>query len=289
MPELPEVETIKKDLAGVIVGKKIKKIMADTPKMVQPSLTTFNQRIIGRQIKEIDRRAKMLIWRLSDDLDLLFHLKMTGQLVYRPKKGKLVVGGHPFGYEGRALPNEFTHVIFEFSDGGMLYFNDLRKFGWVKISNRQATAKLIADKYGVEPLTKDFTLDYLRGRLTLKKRLKIKQVLADQKFIAGLGNIYVDEACFVARVKPDRKVGSLNNREIKALHLAIQSVLKKSIKARGTSFNTYVDAGGRPGNFVKYLNVYKREGQKCKRNDGGVIKRVVINGRGTRFCSKCQK
>lgn len=289
MPELPEVETIRRDLQQVLAGKKIAKLIYDVPRMLLPSAKKLVGETTGKTVENVERAAKMLIWRLSGDYDLAFHLKMTGQLVYRPRQGKTVVGGHPFGYEGLALPNKFTHVIFEFRGGGFLYFNDIRKFGWIKLLKREALARLIKASYGSEPLTAAFTEKYFFETLARKPRLKIKQVLLDQKLIAGLGNIYVDEACFGAELKPTRAVRSLTNKEKQTLFMAIGKVLRKSIKARGTSFDTYRDGQGRKGGFTKFLKVYKQEGRACQRQDGGVIRRVVSNGRGTRYCPKCQK
>lgn len=289
MPELPEVETIRSDLDKVLPGKTIIKVIYDVPKMLLPSPRRLVQAVKGQSVQSVERAAKMLICRLSGTHDLAFHLKMTGQLVYRPKQGAMVVGGHPFGYEGMALPNKFTHAIFEFKGGGILYFNDIRKFGWVKSVKRAMLNKLIAESYGPEPLSGSFTKEYFLGVLRDKSRLKIKQVLLNQQLIAGLGNIYVDEACFGARILPTRVVKTLNDREKVALYREIGKVLRRSIKARGTSFDTYRDGDGKKGNFVKYLKVYKQEGKKCQRVDGGTIKRTVMNGRGTRYCPACQK
>lgn len=193
----------------------------------------------------------------------------------------MIIGGHPED------PKKYTRASFDFTDGSKLFFNDLRKFGWLKLVN-QIEAQKIFDAHGVEPLTKQFTLNVFHGILERYPKRKIKQLLLDQTLIAGLGNIYVDEACFRARILPTRVVRRLASNNIRKLHQAIIAVLKASIKMKGTSARNYRRANGERGGFVPHLNVYGRAGQPCKRC-GTLIKKIKLNGRGTHFCPKCQK
>ena len=218
---------------------------------------------------------------------ILIHLKMTGQLVYRPMHGQIIAGGHPIKGIGRTLPNKFSRVIFVFNDGSKLYFNDVRRFGWIKLVD-QGEFKKIGSELGIEPLTRQFTVERFKVILARKKNTAIKQVLMDQKYLVGVGNIYSDEALFAARIKPTRLAKTLSAVEIKNLWQAIPKILKYSIKHRGTSFNDYIDADGEAGNFIKYLKVYGREGESCY-GCGGRITRSKIGGRSSHYCDKCQK
>lgn len=284
MPELPEVETIVRDLNEKLKNKKIvavksldKKVFYLTPRDVK--------NILGKKIKAVKRRAKMIIIELADSY-LIIHLKMTGQLVYQSKTS-LITGGNPIVNQDKKLPNKFSRVIFKFNNNGILYFNDVRRFGWIKLMARDKFVDFNG-RLGVEPLNPYFTLEYFNQVLSRKYRTSIKQVLLDQKYISGIGNIYADESLFIARIKPFRKVNALRAAEIKKLWQAIPKILKYAIKHRGTSFNDYVDAQGRAGNFVKYLKVYGRAGEKCK-NCGQTVKKMKLGGRGTHWCDSCQK
>lgn len=288
MPELPEVETLKKDLTRVIKGRTIKSVQVDWPKMVKPlSIKSFQQKLKNKKITGIKRRAKMLIFELSNNDFLLIHLKMTGQLIFQPKSGKAVVGGHPQEGGVENLPNKYTHVIITFKDGSTLFFNDLRKFGWIRYVRLSELEKEL-EKFGLEPLTKEFTFEKFKEILTRYPNRKIKQLLGDQTLVAGLGNIYLDESCFCAKIKPTRKVITLKPREIKDLFNCIPKVLKLAISKKGTSFRDYVQLDGKQGRMVKWLKVYNKKGQKCQRC-GGVIKKIKLNQRGTHFCPKCQR
>lgn len=269
MPELPEVETLKRGLEDRIKDKIIKNIEVDTAKLTNVPLKVLNQKVKNQKIKSVSRRAKVLILALSNDYNLLIHLKLTGQLV---------LGG---------LPNKFTHIIFNFTDGRRLFFNDMRKFGWLKLLNQEQLKKELAD-YGVEPLSKEFTLKKFKEILNKRKKAKIKQILLDQKLIAGIGNIYTDESCFYAKIRPMRIVKTLKPEEIKRLYEGIKKILKFAIDKKGTSADTYIQLDGSPGQMLKYLKVYGRKGEKCKRCPG-IVKKIKLNGRGTHFCEKCQQ
>ena len=204
MPELPEVETVKRGLEKAIVGKIIADYACDTPKMTNFSL----KKVKGLKVIGVRRRAKMLIIDLTADHHILVHLKMTGQLVYRSQK-KCLIGGHPIEKSCEILPNKFTHATFTFSDGTSLYYNDVRKFGWVRLYNSKEIVNYFTNlKLGPEPLSQEFTLAYLRQRIRQRPRNRVKQFIMDNTVLVGVGNLYSDEVCYYAKVRPDRKVGA---------------------------------------------------------------------------------
>lgn len=289
MPELPEVETIRRDLEKKIAGEKIKDIKILATKSVHNKSSDFLKVLVGNNFKHIERRGKLLMFALgaTDKFSyLLVHLKMTGQLIYRHKK-QLLAGGHSQTGMNTEVPNKFTRVIFTFGDGGQLFFNDLRRFGYLKLVSKEEKEKIVNNNFGIEPLTPDYTLEAFE-KLFQKRQTNIKALLLNQKLISGIGNIYADEACFDAHIFPFRKVSSLNHEEIKKLYHTIEHVLKLSIKNRGTTFNNYVDSDGHTGSHINFLNVYGREGQKCKRCKS-VIQKKKHAGRGTHYCLNCQK
>ena len=176
--------------------------------------------------------------------------------------------------------------MIDFDDGSVLYFNDVRRFGWARLMD-EVEYLAFSDLYGVEPLSKEFTFKYFKNFLEKRKKTTIKQAIMDQKYLVGVGNIYADESLFLARIKPARTVGTLPDKEIGMLHKSIIKVLKLAIKYRGTSFNDYLDAKGLKGNFSEHLKVYGRAGKKCLRC-GEAIKKNKIGGRGTHWCDNCQ-
>jgi len=288
MPELPEVETIKRGLEKNIVGKIIADFDCDWHKMINRPLTKYQQIIKGLKIIGLKRRAKMLIFDLSRSWHILIHLKMTGQLVYGSKV-KCLVGGHPIKEGFECLPNKFTHATFTFTDKSHLYFNDIRKFGWLRLYNDSDLQKEIEKmKLGVEPLANEFTLDFLRDKMKKRPNNKLKQFLMDQTIIAGLGNIYSDEVDFYARVRPTRQVKTLNEKEIGLIYKGIKKILTDSVKAQGTTFSNYRNANGEAGAYSTQLKVYGRYGEKCK-VCGGIIKRMKFGGRSSSYCPKDQK
>jgi len=285
MPELPEVETIKRVLEKAIVGKTIKNIEVRKAKIFQGK----PEEIIERKIEGIERRGKMLIIKLSGDKALMVHFKLTGQMVWVPKAGERVVVGHPIPFAGTQLPAKTTHVIFEIN-GGKLFYNDLRQFGWIKvISNIKYQISNIVGELGVEPFDKEFTVDYLK-RIFFRTSKPIKIVLMDQSKIAGMGNIYANEALFESGILPTRPANKLTNEEIKKLREAIIKVLEEGIKYGGSSAadEAYIKPTGEPGGYQEHFRVYQRKGEKC-RKCGTIIKRVNLGGRGTFWCPKCQK
>lgn len=293
MPELPEVETLRRELVAATKGKTIKSAAVDWSKMVKPlTPAQFSQQLKNQKITDVKRRAKVLIVELSSGDFLLIHLKLTGQLIYSPKKlpatsYKLIVGGHPQKGGLENLPNKFTHIIFEFADGSKLYFNDLRKFGWMRLVSKQQADKL-ASEFGVEPFDKEYTLENFKAILKRYPNRKIKQILMDQSLLAGVGNIYADESCFCAKIMPTRVVKTLKPEEIAKLFKCIPKILELAISEKGTSADSYVQLDGRPGGMVPYLKVYGRVGEKCQ-GCSGVVSKIKLNGRGTHFCKKCQR
>lgn len=286
MPELPEVETIRRDLARVLLGKKIKRVEVRKIKLVRgDGHEALSRELIGEEIKRVGRRGKMLVLALSPASKfLLMHLKMTGQLIFLDH-AKMVAGGHDWPAIDE-LPSKYSHLIFHFQDNSRLFFNDMRQLGYVHLVS-EADWQRISGAYGAEPMSAKFTPAYLREVLK-PRRVAVKKVLLDQTAIAGLGNIYVDEVCFYAGIKPARRADKITAVETLKLHRAIVSVLKLAIKYRGTTFNNYRDAHGRRGNFVQRLKVYGRAGEACRRCRTGIIKRTIIGGRGTAYCPMCQ-
>ncbi|MEK7187622.1 MAG: bifunctional DNA-formamidopyrimidine glycosylase/DNA-(apurinic or apyrimidinic site) lyase [Patescibacteria group bacterium] len=298
MPELPEVETIKRDLEKKIIGHTIREAAISVPKMVSPK--DLPKRLKGFRVLGVSRRAKLLILEGKSDF-LLFHLKMTGQIVLRPaqdfsikdgearqrrQQKQIIFGGHPI-IGLKELPNKYTRAIFCFTNGDILYFNDLRKFGYIKLVSKTEGEKIFG-KYGVEPLEKSFTLEHFIELIKKAKTARLKPFLLNQEKISGLGNIYVDEACFLAGVRPMRKANTLTRREQEKLWRAIKTILALSIKHRGTSFNTYIDADGLTGRFWKYRKIYGRRGELCLVCKTPIVYTKLV-GRGTHYCPKCQK
>lgn len=274
MPELPEVETIRRQLEKEIKGKKIIDVEIKVPKLVKAPLLTFKKAAAGSNIINFRRRAKLIIFDLSNSYSFLIHLKLTGQLITKNKEDK---------------PEKYTHVIFYFSDDTKLFFNDLRKFGYIKlIETKKLDKELEKEKFGPEPLSKEFTLELFKELLNKKKVSKIKPLLMDQTFIAGVGNLYAAEVCFYAGVRPTRPAGLIKQEETKKLYDGIKKILKEAIKRQGSSVDTYVDIHGKKGGYIPFLKVYGRKGEKCFRC-GTKIQMVNLAGRGTYFCPKCQK
>lgn len=284
MPELPEVETIKRGLNQEIKGKTISGVLVLDKKILEVTEKKFLSAIKNSKIKNIERRAKNLIIALSNDFYLLLHLKMTGQLLFRGEikneKAKDFLGKPEFKH---------ARLVFFFKGGGALIFNDLRRFGYAKLVAREDLAEILgAKKLGPEPLENDFTIDKFQGILKRYPKRKIKQVLMDQTVIAGIGNIYSDEICFYAKISPLRAVSKLSDTDIRHIFEGVKKILSRAIELRGTSVGDYLDASGEKGGYAKELKVYGREKEKCF-GCGETIKRIKIGGRSSYFCPKCQK
>ena len=228
MPELPEVETIVRDLQSKLKGKIIKDFSCDRPKLLNFPVAKLKQKIVNLSVKSVKRRAKMIIIDLTEDLSLLIHLKMTGQLILRGKSGRYAGGGHPIAQHLKELPNQFTHAVFSFSDGQLLFFNDVRLFGYIKLMPTKEIEPLFQKKkLGPEPLSSDFTLAKFQEMVTMRKTSKIKPLIMDQSFIAGIGNIYADETLHYACINPARIDGFIKQAELKKLHEGIKKILNE--------------------------------------------------------------
>lgn len=286
MPELPEVETIRRDIAHAFTGKRIRRLVVRKPSLLKGSRADFRRALKSAQVVRVARRAKHLIVELSTGYAIIIHLKMTGQLVMRALSGKLTVGGHPITGVS-SVPNRFTYVTLEFTNGWKLYFNDVRRFGYWRVIRQVELAQALSH-LGPEPLSKSFTPLVFKQALARRKRTSIKAAILDQTIIAGIGNIYADEVLYAARIKPSRRTSQLKQVEVVSLYRAIRAVLRRAVAARGTSFNTYVDGLGREGTYWEKRLAYGRAGEGCKRC-GSLFKKTVVAQRGTTYCPSCQR
>jgi len=294
MPELPEIETVKLGLRKHLVGHKIENIEVKIPKM----FVGKKEDILGVKITNIKRIGKGLIIEFDNDYLLAIHFKMTGQLVFRDKNTQNLVLSKKVG--GGMLPSKYSHIIFTLDpsagsgQAAMLYYNDLRQFGWVKILKKDELMKMpFFSEMGPEPKVgddlagKELTFDYFKSVL-LKSNLAIKVILMDQKKIGGIGNIYANDALFLAGINPARKGKSLSDTELKNLFKAIYRVINKSLSFGGSSDENFVNALGQDGNYQNHTLVYGKKGQKCPKCSL-IIQKIQLGNRGTFFCPKCQK
>jgi formamidopyrimidine-DNA glycosylase len=287
MPELPEVETVRLQLKHKVLKKVINQVEVFHQKTVEHN-RSIGKKLSGKQIADIDRVGKLMIFSFvnEDNLFLLAHLKMTGQFFYVDKKGAVSGGGHSLTAADTNVPNKHTRVAFHFTDDSSLFFNDMRLFGYTKL----ADAKMVAEArkgFGPEPIDEAFDVEWFVTQVR-KRKTPIKAALLDQSFIAGLGNIYVDEALWRAQVKPMRLATTLTKKEAAAIAAASGDVMRESIAVGGTTFQHFKDTGGENGNFTDYLKVFGKQGELCSRC-GAIIKKTRCAGRGTHYCPKCQK
>ncbi len=272
MPELPEVETIRKGLQSLLVDRQIVSIDVRLPRIFSGDA----EAVRGASIVNATRRGKLLIIKTSSSYSLLVHLKMTGQLIY-VTQGKTTT-----------LPDKSTKVIFHLDSGDRLFFNDYRTFGFIQVyPTDQLEAHPFLKKVGIEPFSPQFTKSYLLELMIKAKNMNIKAFLLDQTRVAGIGNIYADEILFAAKILPSRLVSSLAADEQAALFTSIKDILSKGIELRGSSKTSYVDLLGQKGTFLSEACVYQRNGLHCK-ICGGVIQKSKLVGRGTHFCLNCQ-
>lgn len=288
MPELPEVETVRIGLSQFLPGKTVSKVWHDWPKSFPNAEADVQAFLVGARILEIKRRAKVLIIELDSKYSLIIHLKMTGQLVYRDDKQRFGAG-HPNDSLVGELPDRSTRVVFDFADGSRLFFNDQRKFGWVRLLPTAEVPQIdFFQKLGPEPLNADFTAEQFRERLKRRSNTSIKAALLDQAVIAGVGNIYADESLWRTKIYPGTKVADVSTHKLNTLFEGLREVLELSIKSGGSSDKNYVNAEGKKGSYLTFANVFRREGQPCPRC-GTTIKKIRVAGRGTHFCPSCQK
>lgn len=286
MPELPEVETVRRGLHELIIGSAVKSVIHDTAKSFPNAVSDVEQFLIGAKIIDVRRRAKVLLIDLSSEYTLVIHLKMTGQLVFR---GKETFGaGHPNDSLIGELPDRSTRVTLTFKDDSKLYFNDQRKFGWMKLMPTLEVPNIdFMKKVGPEPLEATFTAAEFTERFKRRAKTSIKAALLDQTVIAGVGNIYADESLWGAKIHPQRLVGSITSVEFESLYTELRSVMNLAIKKGGSTDKNYVNAEGKRGSYMDFARVFRREGQLCPRCDTIVIK-FKAAGRGTHICPHCQ-
>ena len=282
MPELPEVETIRLGLKDFVLNKKIVRVEVKCEK----SFVGRKEKIVQRKFTEIGRRGKALIFRLDDGMNMLVHLRMTGQMIYVGGDERFA-GGHPNENFVEELPNGQTRVIFYFEDGSKMFFNDQRKFGFCKVMSGEELEKDgFLKKLGKEPWECE------KGEFFAKihgKNVSIKAALLDQSVMAGLGNIYTDEALYLSGIHPETKCNEIDREKCEEIVKNAGKVMKKSIELGGSTIRNYVKADGTRGNYLdKFAKVYGREGKTCEKCME-TIKKMRVAGRGTYYCPKCQR
>jgi formamidopyrimidine-DNA glycosylase len=288
MPELPEVETVKLGLSRLLPGRVVAAVQFDWPKSFPNAEADVETFLVGAEVVQVRRRAKVLIIDLSTNYSLVIHLKMTGQLVFRGEAEQFGAG-HPNGSLVGELPDRSTRVTLEFADGSRLYFNDQRKFGWMRLLPTIEIENLdFFRKVGPEPLSTEFDWQQFRDRLLRRKNTNVKAALLDQTVVAGVGNIYADESLWGAKIHPGSRVIALNDEQFKTLYEELVMVLELSIEKGGSTDKNYVDAEGKRGSYLTFARVFRREGQTCPRC-GTVIVKTRVAGRGTHFCPHCQQ
>lgn len=280
MPELPEAENIRIGLEKYLKGHSIKNVEVLNRRIFQGD----GKKLIDAKFESAERFGKMIAINFNNGFSLLAHVKLTGQFIYRgpnlpnpPELSVKVTDG---------LGGKHTHVIFHLNRGGVLYYNDIRKFGWIKVVETKKLKNEAVSKLGPEPL-KDLTLNLFTKTLSSSKRA-VKVILMDQSKISGIGNIYANDALWLSQIAPTRSSQSLSEKEIKTLYRAIKKVLREGLKQGGASELAFVTPDGTEGKYQDHTLVYGREGELCKRCKKAKIKKIFLSGRGTYFCPNCQ-
>ena len=272
MPEMPEVETVRRGLMNIAAGRKIQGIDVYYGKTVENDIEEFRQALIGQTIERIDRRGKYLLFRFTNNLTMVSHLRMEGSYYRQLNDGPI---------------DKHTHVVFHFTDGTELCYRDTRKFGRMRLVKTGEEMQVGGLKtMGPEPTTKDFKVDYFK-RILKKSRSKIKPFLLNQDHVAGLGNIYCDEVLWQSRINPEQPANTLTDEQIQILHDNIIKEIAKATKYKGTTVHTFMNAVGEAGAFQNQLEVYGRGGEKCERCGHKLVK-IKVAQRGTTFCPRCQ-
>ena len=318
MPELPEVETVRRGLAELLPGRVVARTAVfDSPKSFPNAPADVEQFLYGARVTAVRRRAKVLMIDLDTHYSLVVHLKMTGQLVFRqnsrhnarvsPKKSRGprkvaqdfsadtarevddFAGGHPNDSLVGELPDRSTRVQIEFTDGSRLFFNDQRKFGWMKLLPTDEVKNLpFMQKVGPEPLDPNTRAEDFIQRIRHRQNSMSKPALLDQAVIAGVGNIYADEALWAAQIHPQTRVKNISDQQLNTLFNELRQILQLSIDQGGSTDKNYVDAEGRKGNYLTFAHVFRREGQACHRHPDQEIIKLKVGGRGTHICPVCQ-
>jgi formamidopyrimidine-DNA glycosylase len=309
MPELPEVETVRIGLDRLLPGRRLSAVVHDTPKSFPNTPADVNAFLVGSTVTAVRRRAKVLLIELSSNYSLVIHLKMTGQLVFvapalpaasgqggasghstesKPEPETRFGAGHPNDSLIGQLPDKSTRVEFTFQDGSKLFFNDQRKFGWVKLIPTAEVPNIdFMKKVGPEPLGASFTAEQFVARLQRRKNTSVKAALLDQTVIAGVGNIYADESLWGAKIHPATRVADVPVQKLHNLCTELQYVLNLAIQKGGSSNHTYVNAEGKRGSYMNFARVFRREGLECPRCGATIIK-LRVAGRGTHICPREQ-
>ena len=312
MPELPEVETVRRGLANLLPDRTVSRATTiDSPKSFPNAPNDVEQFLYEATIVDVRRRAKVLVIDLSSEYSLVVHLKMTGQLVFRgedrvqnleygirnlevkisetSEPPTSFAGGHPNDSLVGKLPDRSTRVQIDFTDGSHLFFNDQRKFGWIKLVPTTMVEQMpFFQKVGPEPLDPKTKSEEFIQRVRRRSGSMIKPVILDQAVIAGVGNIYADECLWAAHIHPETRAGKLSDEQLNTLFIELVKILQLSIDQGGSTDRNYVDAEGRKGNYLKFANVFRREGQACHRHPDQEILKIRVAGRGTHICPVCQ-
>ena len=294
MPELPEVETVRMGLAPVLVGNRFASVEQRRKDLRFPLPANFAQRLSGRTVEALDRRAKYLLARLDDGEVLVMHLGMTGRFSIDRANGEHIEPGE--FYEDAPIAPSHEHIVFHMGDGAAVRYVDARRFGYMDLIRGSGLDQhALFKRLGIEPLSDAFTPEWLAGRLK-GKATSIKAALLDQRLIAGIGNIYASEALYRAKISPRRRAGTLATKtgeptaKTAALVKGIKSVLGEAIEAGGSSLRDYARTDGTLGEFQHRFKVYDREGRPCPtKSCGGKVRRIVQGGRSTFYCPTCQK
>lgn len=272
MPELPEVETVRRGLEKLISGKKIASLDIRYPKVIKTDLDQFQKEVPGQEIQSMGRRGKYLLFYLSDKV-LISHLRMEGKYFY---------------YPDQVPERKHAHLFLQFEDGGTLVYEDVRKFGTMELlAPELLEAYFLSKKLGPEPTEQDFDLSTFQKSLQRSKK-PIKSHLLDQTLVAGLGNIYVDEVLWRAKIHPSRLSNSLTAQEARKVHDETIKVLGQAVEKGGSTIRTYTNAFGEDGTMQEFHEVYDKAGQECSRC-GAMIEKIQLGGRGTHFCPTCQR
>ena len=316
MPELPEAETVRRGLQGLIVGRAVKAVKVhDSPRSFPNALVDVQEFLVGSSVTAVRRRAKVLMIDLSTDYTLVTHLKMTGQLVFINKnlegrhwkiedgkapnsnsqipnaKNEVRFGaGHPTDSLVGHLPDRSTRVTITFDDNSNLFFNDQRKFGWMKLLPSLEVPNLdFMKKVGPEPLEESFVPQDFIQRIRRRNGTTIKAAILDQTVLAGVGNIYADESLWGAKIHPSTRVKDVGDDELEKLLEQIKYVMNLSIEKGGSTDRNYLNAEGQRGSYLEFANVFRREGQPCRRHPDVLIEKIRVAGRGTHVCPVCQE
>jgi len=297
MPELPEVETIRRGLQNLLLTKVVKNTTVyDSPKSFPNDQHTVEQFLYGANVQQVRRRAKVLLIDFSSEYTLVTHLKMTGQVVFIGASSSVktdasvrFAAGHPNDSMLGQLPDRSTRVAIEFSDGSHLYFNDQRKFGWMKLYPTLEVPNIdFMQRVGPEPLEDSFTSNEFIPRVRRRNGTTIKAAILDQTVLAGVGNIYADESLWGAKIHPATRVRDVTDAQLAELLTCIKAVMTLSIEKGGSTDKNYVDAEGKKGSYLQFANVFRREGLSCPRHPDVLIEKSRVAGRGTHVCPVCQ-